>query len=225
MNRDDYLIIDFDSTFIKLETLEEISKEALKNNSDRDKIQKEIEKITKQGMHGKLSFGESLKRRLALFSADKKDIDKINKKIKKNITESFLENKDFFQKHKKQIFVVSGGFKECIFPVTDEFGIPRENVLANDFKFNEKGEVTGIDENNLASKTQGKVRQVENLNLRGRIFVIGDGWTDFEIKREKQADYFLAFTENARRESVVELADGEVANFQEVIEFINKCNW
>jgi D-3-phosphoglycerate dehydrogenase len=220
MNRDDYLIIDFDSTFIKLETLEEISKEALKNNSDRDKIQKEIEKITKQGMHGKLSFGESLKRRLALFSADKKDIDKINKKIKKNITESFLENKDFFQKHKKQIFVVSGGFKECIFPVTDEFGIPRENVLANDFKFNEKGEVTGIDENNLASKTQGKVRQVENLNLRGRIFVIGDGWTDFEIKREKQADYFLALTENVRRESVVELADGEVKEFGEVKDFL-----
>jgi D-3-phosphoglycerate dehydrogenase len=220
MKSDDYLIIDFDSTFIKLETLEEISKEALKNNSDRDKIQKEIEKITKQGMHGKLSFGESLKRRLALFSADKKDIDKINKKIKKNITDSFLKNKDFFQKNKKQIFVISGGFKECIFPVTDEFRIPRENVLANDFKFDKKGRIVGIDENNLASKTQGKVRQVENFNLRGRIFVIGDGWTDFEIKREKQADYFLALTENVRRESVVELADGEVKEFGEVKDFL-----
>lgn len=221
MKSDDYLIIDFDSTFIKLETLEEISREALRDNLEKDKIQKEIEKITKQGMHGKLSFGESLKRRLALFSADKKDIAKINEKIKENITDSFLENKDFFKKYGKQIFVISGGFKECIFPVSDDFGIPRKNILANDFKFDEKGKVIGIDENNLASKTQGKVRQAENLNLKGRIFVIGDGWTDFEIKREHQADYFLAFTENVRRESVVELADKEVVNFQEVIEFIN----
>jgi D-3-phosphoglycerate dehydrogenase len=221
MKSDDYLIIDFDSTFIKLETLEEISKEALRDNPEKDKIQKEIEKITKQGMHGKLSFGESLKRRLALFSADRKDIDKINEKIKINITNSFLENKDFFKKYGKQIFVISGGFKECIFPVTDDFGIPRKNVLANDFRFNEKGKVIGIDENNLASKTQGKVRQAENLNLKGRIFVIGDGWTDFEIKREHQADYFLAFTENVRRESVVELADKEVRNFGEVKEFVN----
>lgn len=221
MKSDDYLIIDFDSTFIKLETLEEISKEALRDNPVKDKIQKEIEKITKQGMHGKLSFGESLKRRLALFSADKKDINKINKKIKKNITNSFLKNKDFFKKYGKRIFVISGGFKECIFPVTDDFGIPRENVLANDFKFDTEEKIIGIDENNLAGKTQGKVRQAENLNLKGRIFVIGDGWTDFEIKREHQADYFLVFTENIRRESVVDLADGEVANFQEVIEFIN----
>jgi D-3-phosphoglycerate dehydrogenase len=220
MKSDDYLIIDFDSTFIKLETLEEISKEALKDNPEKEKIQKEIEKITKQGMHGKLSFGESLKRRLALFSADRKDIDKINKKIKKNITDSFLKNKDFFKKYGKQIFVISGGFKECIFPVTDDFGIPRKNVLANDFKFDAEQRIIGIDENNLASKTQGKVRQAENLNLKGRIFVIGDGWTDFEIKREHQADYFLAFTENVRRESVVELTDKEVKSFGEVKKFL-----
>jgi D-3-phosphoglycerate dehydrogenase len=222
MKSDDYLIIDFDSTFIKLETLEEISKEALRDNPKKDKIQKDIEKITRQGMHGKLSFGESLKKRLALFSANRKDINSVNEKIKKSVTDSFLDNRDFFGKYGKQIFVISGGFKECIFPVTDDFEIPRKNVLANDFKFNEKGKVIGIDENNLASKTQGKVRQAENLNLKGRIFVIGDGWTDFEIKREHQADYFLAFTENVRRESVVELADGEVRSFGEAKDFVEK---
>lgn len=221
MKKNSYLIIDFDSTFIKLETLEEISKEALKNNPEKEKIQKEIERITKQGMYGKLSFGESLKRRLALFSADKKDIIKINEKIKINITDSFLRNKDFFRKYGEQIFVVSGGFKECIFPVTDDFGIPKKNILANDFKFNEKNKIIGINDNNLASKTQGKVRQVENLNLKGRVFVIGDGWTDFEIKREHQADYFLAFTENVRRDSVVDLADKEVREFGEVISTLN----
>ncbi len=222
MNNNDYLIIDFDSTFIKLETLEEISKEALRNNSKKDQIQRKIEEITKQGMKGKISFAESLKSRLKLFSANKEDILRVNKKIKKNITKSFLENKNFFKKYKRQIFIISGGFKDCILAVSDDFEIPRENVLANDFKFNKEGRIIGIDENNLASKTQGKVRQVENLNLKGRIFVIGDGWTDFEIKREHQADYFLAFTENVRRKSVIELADKEAKGFGEVRDFLDK---
>lgn len=222
MNSNDYLIIDFDSTFIKLETLEEISKEALKSNPKSEEIQNKIEEITKKGMKGEISFTESLRSRLKLFSANKNDIEKVNQKIQNNITDSFLKNKDFFKKHGKQIFVISGGFRECIFPVSDEFGIPRENVLANDFKFSKKGEIKGIDEDNLASKTQGKVRQTKNLNLKGQVFVIGDGWTDFEIKRERQADYFLAFTENVRRESVVELADQEVREFGEVREFVEK---
>jgi len=220
MKKDDYLIIDFDSTFIKLETLEELAREALKNNSQKENIQDRIKKITRQGMYGKLSFEDSLKRRLALFSANKNDIKRVNLKIKNNITESFKENKDFFRENGKNIFVVSGGFSECIFPVTDDFEISRENILANDFEFNSEGSVIGINEKNLASKTQGKVRQVENLKLKGRIFVIGDGWTDFEIRKEKKADYFLAFTENIRRESVVDLADEEMINFNKVIKFV-----
>jgi D-3-phosphoglycerate dehydrogenase len=221
MKKDDYLIIDFDSTFIKLETLEELAREALLENPEKENIQDEIEKITKQGMYGKLSFGDSLKRRLALFSANRENVEKVVDKIKKNISESFKKNKDFFKKNGKNIFVISGGFKECIFSISDDFGIPRENVLANDFEFNSEGLIIGINEENLASKTQGKVRQVENLDLKGKIFVIGDGWTDFEIKREKQADYFLVFTENVRRKSVVDLADKEVKEFGEVISILN----
>jgi D-3-phosphoglycerate dehydrogenase / 2-oxoglutarate reductase len=221
MRENSYLIVDFDSTFVKLEALEEIARCALEKNPNKEKIQEEIENITQQGMRGEVSFGDSLKKRLALFSANKDDIDQVSIKIKENITESFLENKDFFQKNGKNIFIVSGGFQDCIYPVTDDFKIPRENVLANEFKFNSEGDVLGINQEKLASKTQGKVRQIENLKLKGLVFVVGDGWTDFEIKREGFADFFLAFTENIRRLNVIELADREVNSFNEVIDFLN----
>jgi len=98
MKENSYLIVDFDSTFVKLEVLEEIARCALEKNPNKEKIQEEIENITQQGMRGEVSFGDSLKKRLALFSANKDDIDQVNIKIKENITKSFLENRDFFKK-------------------------------------------------------------------------------------------------------------------------------
>lgn len=224
MNSDNFLVIDFDSTFIKLETLEEIAKEALINNPKKEEIQKEIEEITNRGMKGEISFSQSLQDRLVLFSANRVDIEKVVVKLKENISDSFLENKNFFKKNGKQIFIISGGFKDCIFPITDEFGIPRKNILANEFLFNERGEVFGVNEDNFLSQTQGKVGQVKALRLEGIVFVIGDGWTDYEIKREKAADYFLAYTENVSRQNVIELADKKVENVESVIKFIENID-
>jgi len=184
MKEHSFLVIDFDSTFIKLETLDEIAQEALRSNSEKNRIQKEIKKITRQGMLGEVSFSDSLKNRLKLFLANRKEIEKVSQKIKKNISDSFFENKEFFKRNGRQIFVISGGFKDCIFPVSDEFGIPRENIFANEFIFDENGQVAGIDDDNLLSKNQGKVRQLKSLGITGMIFVVGDGWTDYEIKKE-----------------------------------------
>ena len=220
MDEKSYLIVDFDSTVVKLEALEEIAEEALKENPNKKEIQEKIKAITERGMRGEISFAKSLKDRLKLFSANRANVEKVADKIRENITDSFLENKDFFKKYGQQIYIISGGFKECIYPVSDFLGIPRENILANEFIFDENDQVVGINENNLACKTQGKVKQTEKLNLKGKVFVVGDGWTDFEIKREEAADFFLAFTENIFRKSVVELADFEAKNFDEVLDFI-----
>ena len=62
------LVIDFDSTFIKLEALEELATVALDGNEKKNEIVDEIEKITIMGMEGKITFPESLSRRLKLFS-------------------------------------------------------------------------------------------------------------------------------------------------------------
>ena len=48
---------------------------------------------------------------------------------------------------------------------------------------------------------------IHALNLSGRVVMVGDGWNDAEVKLAGGADAFYAFTEVARRPSVIEVAD------------------
>lgn len=213
-----YHIIDFDSTFVRCEMLEEIAKIALHNNPNKKKILKEIVSICNMGMEGTISFEESLTRRLALLKAYKKDLKKVVEILKNNITFSILKNKEFFRKNNQQIYIISGAFKECIVPVTSLFGIPDNHILANTFVFDKNGKTTGIDLTNPLAYKHGKAKTVKNLSLRRcEIVVLGDGYTDYEIKKEGAANIFIAFTENVKRENVIQKADYVVKNFDEFI--------
>ncbi len=219
--KETYFIVDFDSTFIKSEGLEELAEVSLENNPRKEKIVAQIKKLTIQGMEGKIPFDHSLKKRLALLSAGKKDIQKVVLKLKKKISPSILRNRGFFQKNKSAIYVISGGFKEFIVPIIDKFGLISRNVLANTFVFDKKGQIIGVDKKNPLAHTNGKVEAVKKLKLNGNIFVIGDGYTDFQIKQMGAASSFVAFTENVTREKIVKNADQVVASFDEFL-YLNK---
>lgn len=216
-NNNLYFIIDFDSTFIKVEALDELANIALENNPKKNQILTKIKNITKAGMEGKISFNQSLKKRVKLFEADKNDLDKLIKLLKRKITTSIVRNKKFFRKYHKNIFIISGGFKEYILPLFIPFGIDKKNILANQFIFDSKGKIAGFDENNLLSKTGGKIKQIKVLNLTGKIYVIGDSYTDYQIKQAGLADKFFVFCENIRRDDIVKKADHILPNFDEFL--------
>ena len=54
------LIIDFDSTFIKLETLDALAEISLQNNSNKKSIIEDITSITKSAMNGEINFDIAL---------------------------------------------------------------------------------------------------------------------------------------------------------------------
>lgn len=216
-----YFIIDFDSTLIQVETLDFLAGIVLQNHPKKEEIVREIEEVTRLGMEGKIDFGESLKRRLKLLTIEQKHLEQVKKVLHEKITPSFARNKSFFQTHKDQIYIVSGGFKELILPVAHELSIPPSHVLANEFILKNKN-VTGVDMKNPLSKKGGKAKAVEGLNLDGEIFVIGDGMTDWEIKetiagKPNSRIDFIAFTENVFRENVVAKADYSVPSFDEFL--------
>jgi len=62
----DTLIIDFDSTFITGESLDELSKIVLKNDPNSAKHLNQIHELTLAGMEGKIPFDESLSKRMQL---------------------------------------------------------------------------------------------------------------------------------------------------------------
>lgn len=212
-----YFIIDFDSTLVTIEALDTLADIALENNPEKEQILQQIKGITQLGMEGKMSFTKTLEKRLSLFTANKSHIEELVKLLKKNVTPSVNRNKSFFKKYSDNIYIISGGFKEYIEPIAKTLGIPSENILANNFEFSRKGEIVGFNTKNPLSQKRGKVKAVKGLGLKGEIYVIGDGYTDYEIKKYDAANYFYCFTENVRRDSVANLADREVASFDEVL--------
>ncbi len=210
------IIIDFDSTIIKLEALDELANLSLQNNPDKEKILEEVKHITDLGMKGEITFDESLSKRLKLFSTNKTCINNLIPILQENITESFRSNKKFLRKNKDRIYIVSGGFRDLIIPVIKNLELKEENTFANDFVF-EGENVIGVNKNNYLAQDQGKVKLVRSLNLKGLTIIIGDGMTDYQIKENGYADEFYAFVEIKYREEVVKIADKKLANLDEFI--------
>ena len=179
---DQHFIIDFDSTFTQVEALDELARISLKNHPDREEIYQKIEDLTNLAMEGKLSFSESLEGRIKLLEANKEDLQKLIKHLKKKVSSSFSRNKVFFKNHASEVLIVSGGFKEFITPVVSAYHIKKENIYANTFVFDEEGKIVGYDRANPLSEEGGKVKLLKILALQGDIYGIGDGHSDFQLK-------------------------------------------
>lgn len=214
-----YYIIDFDSTFVQVEGLDELAKRALKNHPDADYIKREVQEITRQGMDGTLSFGDALAQRLYLFKPQQEHIEDLVLYLKKKITPSIKANKEFFKTNADAIYIVSGGFREYIWPVVKSFGIAEDHVLANEFQYGKKS-IIGLNDKNPLSQANGKTKVVKKLKLSGKVIVLGDGFTDYQIRRHGGAEKFYAFTENVHRERVVHLADDVVESFDEFLKAV-----
>lgn len=216
-----YFIIDFDSTFTKVEAMDELCQIALQNHPEKKERLSQIQSLTDQAMDGNLSFRESLHKRIAILEANKSHLPELIEKLSEKVSESFKRNQNFFDTHKDTILIVSSGFKDFIVPIVTKFGIKSENIYANEFEFDEDGQIKGFDANNVLSEDNGKVKLLRELNLQGDIYVIGDGYTDYEIKEAGLANEFYAFTENIKREKVISKADHEAQNLDEFL-YVNK---
>lgn len=217
MKNNHYFIIDFDSTFITTESLEELAEVSLRKNPRKDAVLKEIKKITEQGMNGEIPFSRSLARRLSLLSPTQEDVAKTSKVIAKKITPSIARNKNFFRKFSQNIYIISGGFKELIAPLVRQFHIPEDHILANTFIFSADGSLKSIDTANPLSQDDGKIKAVKSLNLKGQVYILGDGYTDYKLKESGLASQFIAFTENVDRPRVTQKADKAVKSFDEFL--------
>jgi D-3-phosphoglycerate dehydrogenase / 2-oxoglutarate reductase len=216
-------VIDFDSTFTKVEGLDELAAIALKGNKDRDKIVGEIKAITDKGMAGEIGFAESLKARVALLPANRSHVTDLVEFLMGKISDSFARNEAFLRENAPSVYIVSSGFKDFIVPVAMSMGVLEENIYANTFVYDADGNITGYDETNLLSQDKGKVKLLQSLDFEGDIYAIGDGYTDYELRESGLANKFFAFTENVSRKKVTDVADEVVASFDEFL-YINDLN-
>lgn len=213
--------IDFDSTFTQVEALDVLGEISLVNHPEKKEKLKKLEELTNRGMDGQLSLRESISQRLELLNANREHLEVLIQRLKKKISTSFVRNEAFFQENSKNIYIVSNGFKEFIVPIVAELGIKEKHVYANTFTFDASGNIVGFDENNVLSANGGKVSTLKTMNLKGDVYMIGDGYTDYEVKEAGLANKFFAFTENVNRSKVVDKADHIAPNMDELLYFFN----
>ncbi len=216
----DHLIIDFDSTFVTVESLDELAHIVLKDNPESAQRLETIKAITRAGMEGSIPFDESLSKRLKLLNINQKDIHAATIVLAKKVTPSFKRNKQFLMENAQNILIISGGFYEMIIPIVSEYGILEDQVFANKFVYKGTSRIAHVDSQNIMAQSGEKVAQANALGLAGEIHVIGDGYTDYQIKSEGPAKKFFAFIENIRRNSVCEVADVVLSNIDDYIKFL-----
>jgi len=212
-----HLLIDFDSTFTKVEALEELAEIALQRHPDKARIVEEIRTLTDAGMDGRMSFAMSLHRRLSLLAAHERHLAPLIERLREKVSDSIARNRNFFLHPPVECYILSSGFREFIEPVVSSYGFDSQHVLANSFAYADDRCIVGCDEMNLLSHDHGKVLQVQKLALKGEVSVLGDGYTDFEIREAGLATRFYAFTENVARPSVIARADEVVTTFDEFL--------
>lgn len=217
MKSKQYFIIDFDSTFTKVEALDILAEISLKDDQNKNEGIQRIKEVTDRAMSGDLSFRESLTERIKVLKAHRDHLTELIEKLSNQVSKSFHRNGEFISKYKDTIYIVSNGFKDFIVPIVEKYGIHPENVFANEFTYGSSGQIIGFDDDNLLSQNDGKPNQIRKLKLDGEVFVLGDGYTDYEIKKAGLAHKFYAFTENIRRESVLAEADHEAPSLDDFL--------
>ena len=210
-------IFDFDSTLVRIETLEALAEIALADAPDAAARKAEIAALTEKAMGGQIDFGTALNRRLELLAPSRAHVEQLADRILDEATASIRRNVDFFERHADRIYILSGGFREIIAPLAERLSIPADHILCNDLVYDGNDRATSADQTNPLSRDGGKPEMIRRLNLEGPVIMVGDGWNDAEVKLEGAADRFYAFTEVVSRPKVVEVADATAASLDEVL--------
>lgn len=211
------LVFDFDSTLIREEGLDELFGRSIRDAADREARLAEFRAVTDRGMAGELPFQESLGQRMALLEADRAMVESVAEALADDLTPSIRRHASFFRRHRERIYVVSGGFVELIEPSARRLGIGPDRIGANRFLFDASGRIRGVDPDTPLARG-GKAEALGAWGLDpDRVWVVGDGATDLELRDAGLAGRFVAFVENRRREPVVRRADHVAASMDELL--------
>lgn len=209
-------IFDFDSTLVAIESLD-----FLIASLGQGQDSKKIEETTSLAMSGKLSFADSLRIRFEGLKIHKSDIAKVQNSICSEITKGMVEGLNKL-KEQSDIYIISGGFLDIIYPVADKLGIARDHCFANDFVY-DGNEIKGYNKENILANNGGKPIIVSKI-IAGKnyqkIFMIGDGYTDLEVSKALPEVTFCGFGMHAEREAVKKEADNFFYSVEELVGFI-----
>eukprot|EP00899_Mesostigma_viride_P000127 jgi/Mesvir1/10114/Mv16833-RA.1 len=177
--------------------------------------------MTRQAMGGSMEFREALAARLNLFRPSKSILEDFLRKNPPKLSPGIKELISTLQARGTCVYLVSGGFRQIIYPVADLLSIPHSNVYANRMLFDATGEYAGFDESEFTSRSKGKAKAIAHLGQAHgykNFVMIGDGATDLEARQPGGAQIFIGYGGVAVRPVVQQGADWFVHSFDPLIE-------
>lgn len=172
-------------------------------------------------MGGTTLFQNALKARLDLIKPSIENLENIQKEHPLQFTPRLKELIEILHKKGKNIYLVSGGFRQMINPIALQLGISVSNIYANNLFFTEDGEYNGFDTNEPTSKDGGKAKVIQDLIDKYDykcVIMIGDGATDMQARPPAKA--FIGYGGIIEREKVKNGADWFIKDFNEILSIL-----
>jgi phosphoserine phosphatase len=180
-----------------------------------------VSKLTASAMGGTTLFQNALKARLDLIKPSIENLENIQKEHPLQFTHRLKELIEILHKKGKNIYLVSGGFRQMINPIALQLGISVSNIYANNLFFTEDGEYNGFDTNEPTSKDGGKAKVIQDLIDKYDykcVIMIGDGATDMQARPPAKA--FIGYGGIIEREKVKNGADWFIKDFNEILSIL-----
>ncbi len=180
-----------------------------------------VSKLTASAMGGTTLFQNALKARLDLIKPSIENLENIQKEHPLQFTPRLEALIEILHKKGKNIYLVSGGFRQMINPIALQLGISISNIYANNLFFTEDGEYNGFDTNEPTSKDGGKAKVVQELIDKYDykcVIMIRDGATDMQARPPAKA--FIGYGGIIEREKVKNGADWFIKDFNEILSIL-----
>jgi phosphoserine phosphatase len=204
------LILDFDSTLVPCESLEELL------DTGDDAIAARIAEITRAGMEGRLEFRQSLEQRLALVRPERERALLLGADLARRVGHDVRDALTSLTAARVQLWIVSGAFREVLLPTAELLCIAPDRVAGVRPIWNDDGTFAALDPADPFATS--KVLGVRALSARPSggfarpAIGVGDGATDRALFDAGLVDRFVAFSGHARRTGVAApAASGAVA--------------
>jgi HAD superfamily phosphoserine phosphatase-like hydrolase len=199
------VFFDFDSTIVKRETLDDAIAEALAEHPEKEQLVREVERLTRLGMEGRMGFLDSVRRRLEVIPLSKQLLEKCGRAMLQEVSDGMPELFEWLRSRNHDTHIVSGGFTENIAPVAEMLRVPEDRRHTNRFIYFSDGHVYGLDESSLLLTDEGKTPVLRSMRQKYRreIFImVGDGMNDYRAYESGAANIFCGFGGNVVREAV-----------------------
>lgn len=194
------VILDFDSTLVPCESLEEA---LARGEGVDDEGRRRLAEITRLGMEGAISFGESLETRLEIARPRREDLERLGHDLASTLTEGAADLVARLTARGHEVWIVSGAFLEVLLPTARVLAIPRSRVCGVRAHWNADGSFAGLDPGDPFARSK-----VEGARSRGSwsrpAVGVGDGATDLALLDAGLVDRFVGYVEHVRRHAVTQ---------------------